>query len=754
MHTAGVDHRRTGRHLRVRDLVGVGGAAHASARSPAAHAIGPAVAAGHEPGRAVLAGEVDERDHRRELQLGVRPRHVAPHQLVAVQPLLLGAGPALEQVAEVELEAGAARPRTRRRPRAAAGGTSRRSRTCGRSRAHPTPASCTAPWNSFSTSLNIGSSGSAALIDRLDLRRSPGRPRRARAAPRRSPHRRRRARPSIAPRSSLTWNRSMVAAILAPRPAAWTPSLPRHRTGPLCHAPPVQPRIVVVTGSASGMGAATRARLEADGQRVVGVDLRDAEVVADLGTPAGRQAAIDAVAELAGGSIDGLVTWAGVAGLTEGPPGSLLVSVNYFGTVALLEGLRPLLAAGDRPAADRDQLQLHDRAAEGAARRDRALPGRRRAGGEGGRRRRRSTRHLSGDQDGHRLVGPPQRARSRLGRRRHHPQRGRARARSRRPSSSRAATTRSSAGSSTRSRSPSAARAPPTSSPPSSPSSSDPTPGSSAVRSSSSTAGPTRSCDPTTTPSPGADRAPADHRDRPAGTGLRRSHQRARRHPAEAASPTRSCRRTTSGPCSPPRSPSWTATARPTSGGRASRADLVTGCLPHLGRRRLERGHERRHGELRHVPPGEAHARGRGSGDRAVGRPARQGARGPAHPHRRLRPAAVRSPAATRDHVDRRAGLRRRASDPAQRAAVDDVLRTGHEGRLLGREEQHHLGDLVGPAPAGDRPVAQRVGLGRRRRPCRSRSGRGAPSSPGCRRGRARWPRSGVSPRRPNFDIE
>ena len=99
------------------------------------------------------------------------------------------------------------------------------------------------------------------------------------------------------------------------------------------------------------MGAATRARLEADGQRVIGVDLRDAEVVADLGTPDGRQAAVDAVAELAGGSIDGLVTWAGVPGLTEGPPGSLLASVNYFGTVALLEGLRPLLAAGDRPAA-------------------------------------------------------------------------------------------------------------------------------------------------------------------------------------------------------------------------------------------------------------------------------------------------------------------------------------------------------------------------------------------------------------------
>jgi NAD(P)-dependent dehydrogenase (short-subunit alcohol dehydrogenase family) len=109
-------------------------------------------------------------------------------------------------------------------------------------------------------------------------------------------------------------------------------------------------RTVVVTGSASGMGAATKTRLEADGQRVIGVDVRDADVIADLGTEEGRLAAIAAVGEQAHGAIDGLVTWAGVAGLTKFP-GSLLVSVNYFGTIALLEGLRPLLARGDRPAA-------------------------------------------------------------------------------------------------------------------------------------------------------------------------------------------------------------------------------------------------------------------------------------------------------------------------------------------------------------------------------------------------------------------
>ena len=112
----------------------------------------------------------------------------------------------------------------------------------------------------------------------------------------------------------------------------------------------VRQRTVVVTGSASGMGAATRTRLEADGQRVIGVDLHDADVVADLGSQEGRQAALDAVAEQSEGAIDGLVTWAGLAGLTD-RPGSLLASVNYFGAMSLLEGLRPLLAHGDRPAA-------------------------------------------------------------------------------------------------------------------------------------------------------------------------------------------------------------------------------------------------------------------------------------------------------------------------------------------------------------------------------------------------------------------
>lgn len=96
---------------------------------------------------------------------------------------------------------------------------------------------------------------------------------------------------------------------------------------------------VAVTGSASGIGAGIRARLEADGARVIGVDLRDADVVADLSTPAGRDAAVAGVLDAAGGVLDGCVACAGVGGSTR--PRSTIVRVNYFGAVATLQGLLP-----------------------------------------------------------------------------------------------------------------------------------------------------------------------------------------------------------------------------------------------------------------------------------------------------------------------------------------------------------------------------------------------------------------------------
>lgn len=105
----------------------------------------------------------------------------------------------------------------------------------------------------------------------------------------------------------------------------------------------------VISGAASGIGAATAARLAADGHHVIGVDLRDAEVTADLATAAGRADAVRRVAELAPHGLAGVVPCAGIAGLTGVDP-ALLVSVNYFGAIALVDGLRDLLAMSGQGA--------------------------------------------------------------------------------------------------------------------------------------------------------------------------------------------------------------------------------------------------------------------------------------------------------------------------------------------------------------------------------------------------------------------
>jgi NAD(P)-dependent dehydrogenase (short-subunit alcohol dehydrogenase family) len=98
---------------------------------------------------------------------------------------------------------------------------------------------------------------------------------------------------------------------------------------------------VLITGAGSGMGAATLDRLRRAGRAVVGVDLANAEIIADLGTDGGRRAVVQAVA---GRELHGACTFAGVSGFGH-RPGSLVVSINYFGSIRLLEALRPQLAA-------------------------------------------------------------------------------------------------------------------------------------------------------------------------------------------------------------------------------------------------------------------------------------------------------------------------------------------------------------------------------------------------------------------------
>ncbi len=104
-------------------------------------------------------------------------------------------------------------------------------------------------------------------------------------------------------------------------------------------------RSYVVTGAASGIGAAVAQYLRERGGRVIACDLHDADVIGDVATSEGRLAVVDGVTRLSGGGIDGIIANAG-----GGPP-ETSVSLNFFGAVATLDGLRPLLGSSRAPRA-------------------------------------------------------------------------------------------------------------------------------------------------------------------------------------------------------------------------------------------------------------------------------------------------------------------------------------------------------------------------------------------------------------------
>jgi NAD(P)-dependent dehydrogenase (short-subunit alcohol dehydrogenase family) len=105
-------------------------------------------------------------------------------------------------------------------------------------------------------------------------------------------------------------------------------------------------RTIAVSGSASGIGESLAGTLRDAGETVIGIDLRNADVCADLSVPEGRASAVAQTLEQAGGRLDAVVACAGVSDFTIMP-----VKVNFFGVVELLDGLRPALAAAEAPRA-------------------------------------------------------------------------------------------------------------------------------------------------------------------------------------------------------------------------------------------------------------------------------------------------------------------------------------------------------------------------------------------------------------------
>jgi NAD(P)-dependent dehydrogenase (short-subunit alcohol dehydrogenase family) len=108
-------------------------------------------------------------------------------------------------------------------------------------------------------------------------------------------------------------------------------------------------RNIVITGSASGIGLACKEKFESLGDRLIGIDIRDADIIADLAMPEGRQHAINEALSMTDSAIDGLILSAGVSGMQH--PGDFTVSLNYFGSVDLFDGLRPAMEGRPNPCA-------------------------------------------------------------------------------------------------------------------------------------------------------------------------------------------------------------------------------------------------------------------------------------------------------------------------------------------------------------------------------------------------------------------
>ncbi len=99
---------------------------------------------------------------------------------------------------------------------------------------------------------------------------------------------------------------------------------------------------IAVTGAASGIGAAVCQHLEAAGHTLIRVDLRNADINADLSTDGGRKAAVEQTLSACNNRLDAVVACAGV-GVTA--PATVIVGVNHFGVTGYIDGLEDALAA-------------------------------------------------------------------------------------------------------------------------------------------------------------------------------------------------------------------------------------------------------------------------------------------------------------------------------------------------------------------------------------------------------------------------
>ena len=98
--------------------------------------------------------------------------------------------------------------------------------------------------------------------------------------------------------------------------------------------------IAVITGGTTGIGAAARQTLQAQGYEVFNIDYKGGDFLADLSTPEGRT---DAIAEVERRYPDGIDVLICNAGVGPTAPPKAIFALNFFASIQLAEGLRPLL---------------------------------------------------------------------------------------------------------------------------------------------------------------------------------------------------------------------------------------------------------------------------------------------------------------------------------------------------------------------------------------------------------------------------
>ncbi len=96
-----------------------------------------------------------------------------------------------------------------------------------------------------------------------------------------------------------------------------------------------------MTGGATGIGAALKDQLVADGHEVISVDIKEGDIIADLSTAEGREAAVVGISERAPDGLDGFIPCAGLPPVAK--PLSLIAKVNYFGVIETVAGLKELI---------------------------------------------------------------------------------------------------------------------------------------------------------------------------------------------------------------------------------------------------------------------------------------------------------------------------------------------------------------------------------------------------------------------------